>query len=434
MNGTRRGRRLEGVERRPDRGVADGVDLGRDAARRRALDPLARARSGSVIQTPRRRSGASGRSGSGSMSSSSAAVRDPSEPSAKHFCQPTRARPAGVRAEDRAAAQPAGERRVERVVAQRGEHPDRQPAALGQVRVGRVRPVQVRVRRQRPRVVDGDDAERQERERHGHDPALELGAGDRRDVARHEPRGRLVQHALGRAVARRAGSTPPAGSARRPVEPGRRAARRGWRAARGGRAPRTRARRPGATGSRSSAVGQRPQRSDVPAVALEPGIRDRPSAACAAPMRASPSASVAASDRSTWRVASAAPARCRCASVRPGDRHLVGLERDPLGERVGARLERDLGPGERDPAVADADRLDPAEPALAGERGDPPGDRACRAARGQASGSASSATSPARSSPAPSPSASATRALTAHRWPTGSAPARIHSAPPPGKA
>ena len=59
----------------------------------------------------------------------------------------------------------------------------------------------------------------------------------------------------------------------------------------------------------------------------------------------------------------------------PGDRHLVRLEHDPLRERVGARLERDLGAGERDPAVADPDRLDPAEALLAGERGDPAGDQ-----------------------------------------------------------
>ena len=65
-----------------------------DAAGAGPRDTLARP-SGSVIQTPRRWSGGSGRSGSASMSSSSAAVRDPSDPSAKHFCQPTRARPSG---------------------------------------------------------------------------------------------------------------------------------------------------------------------------------------------------------------------------------------------------------------------------------------------------------------------------------------------------
>jgi hypothetical protein len=49
----------------------------------------------------------------------------------------------------------------------------------------------------------------------------------------------------------------------------------------------------------------------------------------------------------------------------PGDGDLVGIEADPLGEWVGARLEVDLGPGERDPPVADADRLDPAEACIA---------------------------------------------------------------------
>ena len=118
----------------------------------------------------------------------------------------------------------------------------------------------------------------------------------------------------------------------------------------------------------------------------------------------------------------------------PGDADLVGLQRDPLGERIGARLEVDLGTGEGDPAVADPDRLDPAEAAVAGERRDPAGDQGVERHRVRPSGSASSAASPSRSSPAPSPSASATRALTAHRWPTGSAPARTHVAPPPGNA
>ena len=101
-----------------------------------------------------------------------------------------------------------------------------------------------------------------------------------------------------------------------------------------------------------------------------------------------------------------------------------------------ARVSRSTSePGERDPAVADADRLDPAEPAVARERRDPSGDEHLERHRRQASaGSASSAASPSRSSPAPSPSASATRAFVAHRWPTGSAPARTHVAPPPGKA
>ena len=46
----------------------------------------------------------------------------------------------------------------------------------------------------------------------------------------------------------------------------------------------------------------------------------------------------------------------------PGDRDLVGFQTDPLRERIGARLEIDLGAGERDAPVADPDGLDPAEP------------------------------------------------------------------------
>ncbi len=57
------------------------------------------------------------------------------------------------------------------------------------------------------------------------------------------------------------------------------------------------------------------------------------------------------------------------------DRDLVGLEGDPFGERVGPRLEVDLRPGERHAPVADPDRLDPAEPVVAGERRDPAGDQ-----------------------------------------------------------
>ena len=164
-----------------------------------ARSTRSRSWSGSVIQTPRRRSGASGRSGSASMSASSAAVRDPSDPSAKHFCQPIRARPRGFAPRIAPLRRPPASAVSRRVVAQRGQHADRQPLELGQARVGGVRPVQLGVRREWSRIVRGDDAERQERERDGHDPALEICAGDRRDVARDQPGGGLVQDTLGRA-------------------------------------------------------------------------------------------------------------------------------------------------------------------------------------------------------------------------------------------
>ena len=51
---------------------------------------------GSVAKIPRSRPAPSGRSGSNVNGSSIAAVRDPSDPSANSFCQPTRARGSGL--------------------------------------------------------------------------------------------------------------------------------------------------------------------------------------------------------------------------------------------------------------------------------------------------------------------------------------------------
>ena len=58
-----------------------------------------------------------------------------------------------------------------------------------------------------------------------------------------------------------------------------------------------------------------------------------------------------------------------------GNGHLVGFEDDPLGMRIGPCLEVHLRPGKGDPAVADSDRLDPAEAGVAGQRGDASGDQ-----------------------------------------------------------
>ena len=312
--------------------------------------------------------------------------------------------------------------------------PEREPAGLGQARVGRIRPRQVGVRRSPPGIVDRDDAEAQQLERDRHDArprGRPAPIGGMWTVTRRV--GRLV---AGRPPARRRASrrmSPPAGSGVSRSTPA--AVERGTarRAARGGRAPtarsdgrarRSRGRRPSASGP----SGRRPSRGP------RATPRGSASATWAARTRARPSASVAASVRSTWRVAAAASREVEVRVGETRDRDLVGLERDPLRERVGPRLEVDLRPGERHPAVADPDRLDPAEPVVAGERRDPAGDQRVERHGVRASGSARSAASPSRSSPAPSPSASATRALTAHRWPTGSAPARIHVAPPPGNA
>ena len=79
--------------------------------------------------------------------------------------------------------------------------------------------------------------------------------------------------------------------------------------------------------------------------------------------------------RSTWRSASRRLGEMEVRVGQARDRHLVGLEGEPPRERVGARLEGDLGAGEGDPPVADADRLDPAEAARPAERGDAAGDQ-----------------------------------------------------------
>src|SRR5260221_7766459 len=122
--------------------------------------------------------------------------------------------------------------------------------------------------------------------------------------------------------------------------------------------------------------------------------------------------------------------------ARDGD--LAGLELEALGMGIGSRLEVDRGTGERDLAGRDPDRLDPAEPGVAGERGDPACDERVEwhqpPPSSQPSGSATRAASASRSRPAPSPTASATRAFGPPRWPASSAPARTHVAPAPWNA
>ena len=130
-----------------------------------------------------------------------------------------------------------------------------------------------------------------------------------------------------------------------------------------------------ARGDRLDVVGRWPAAPaiHVPAVTLEPGVRiARRRVRGADPGQPLDQGGSIGQVDVARRVGRAGEMEVRVGEAR--DRHLVGLERDPLGEWVGSRLERDLGAGEGDPPVADADGLDPAEPALARERGDPPGD------------------------------------------------------------
>ena len=131
--------------------------------------------SGSVIQTPRRRSGGSGRSGSGSMSSSSAAVRDPSEPSAKQL-EPADPGPT-VRIARRAASPLRSPCAMPRTPVRRRAARHGRGAAAGRHRrdagyAGNDQ-LEVRVRGQAARVVDGDDAEREQLVPDGHQRRLQ---------------------------------------------------------------------------------------------------------------------------------------------------------------------------------------------------------------------------------------------------------------------
>ena len=195
------GRRARpGRPRRRSRG--SGVAIPPAAARSRARAD----RSGAVIQTPRRRSGGSGRSASGSIGSSSAAVRDPSVPSAKHF-MPAEAGPAAGRAPSGAPLRSPPAIAVSSASSRmRGVDADRQPAGLGQARVGRDTTSRGPGRERAARVVDRDDAQAEQvaRRRRSTPPRGPPGAM-RRDVDGHEPGRRLVEDALGLAVARRGG-------------------------------------------------------------------------------------------------------------------------------------------------------------------------------------------------------------------------------------
>ena len=124
----------------------------------------------------------------------------PSDPSAKHFCQPDAGAAIGIRAEDVPAPEPAGQRRIEGVFPKRRHDTQRQPARLGEMRIGRIGPLQVGVRRHLAGVVRRDDAEAHHVERRRHERGLELRHADPRDVPKDQPRRTLEQHSLRRTV------------------------------------------------------------------------------------------------------------------------------------------------------------------------------------------------------------------------------------------
>ncbi len=186
---------------------------------------------------------------------------------------------------------------------------------------------------------------------------------------RDEPGGRLVQHPLGRPVVR----APDDAARRVPIGQLRRTDRcvagpqrvmvvcpdRGLPTGR----------------DRFQRVGSRPAAPPirVPAVALEPRVGRQ------ALVRLTQASEPIVEGRGVTEVDMARRHRGLCQVQvgvgQPGDRDLVRLEADALRERVGPCLEVHLGARERDPTVADPDRLDPAEPRVALERGDAAGDQ-----------------------------------------------------------
>ena len=423
MSGTRRGRRREDVERGPDRGVADARGSGSRCRRPPRAATSSRSSSGSVIQTPRRRSGGERPVGLG-LDVVEQRRRPRPERAIGEALLPADPGPAVAgRRRGRAAAEPALDRgrRGRRRAARRGPGP-----AAARARTGGRRPGTTSrgpgPGRAPPGSWHGDDAEREQlAARPRRSPPSSSSARDRRDVTRDEPGGGLVQDALGRAV----GVAPDDAAGRvgrRRVEPGRSRARRGWPAGRGGRAPRTRHRRPGrdaSRGRRRSASGPSDRSPSRGPRARRP---DRPPPR--APRRSGPGPRRASRRRSGRPGGSRRP-RLGEMQVRVGqarDRDLVGLERDPLGERVGARLERrprsrrtrSARRGCRSPRPSRS-RASPARVAIRPVMSMSSGmGQACRVGAAARRGRRGRGRRP-------SPSASATRALTAHRCPTGSA-------------
>ena len=175
-----RRRRLQGVEGGPHGRVADGMDLGRDAAGGCSFDELAETLGLGVPDAAPQL----GRERTVRLGLDVGEERRGPRPERPvgEALHPADARPAvRIVAEHRSAAEAAGERRLERVVAQRRHHAEWQPAGLRQARIGRIRPVEVGVGCQSGRVVDLHDAEAEQLERDGDQRRLQVRLGQGRD-------------------------------------------------------------------------------------------------------------------------------------------------------------------------------------------------------------------------------------------------------------
>ena len=344
----------EDAEDLADRGVADGVDLGRDAAGRRPGDPrpqavgvghphaaalLRRERSVGlrldVLEEGRR--------------------ARPERPVGEALLPADPGTAVRVLAQHGPAPVALLDRGGDRVVAHAGVDPHRQSAGVGQPGVDRERsrsgpgPAPRRPGRgRRPRRGRGADRRSTRWPR----PAR------RRSVAGRgsSPAGTPSRRARPRAARPASGARPRRADRRPRTRRGR--GPHGWPTARGGRGPRcwrdgpvphARGRRPSASGP----IGRCPSRAP-------PATPPAPAPHGPRPAAPDPAASVGASVRSTWRSAIAAWARWRWASVSPGMATWSGSRRM---RRVNgsARVSRNTSdPANADPPVADADGLHPA--------------------------------------------------------------------------
>ena len=312
------------------------VAMPSDAAARRLVAPGA---SGVVSQTPCPSLGGAGSPGDalhrleqGGGPRAERAVGERLEPAEAQAVRAGRARAAARCA---APASPAASSCSARMLA--WTRSPRSPAAAS-APVGLERAAEIVARGQAARVVDGDDAQRDELPgaRAGRRPRS-LGRRRRRD----ERRRRGASPTRG---GRRSGCpassrriTPPCGSERRSSIPASARARAltssaWWSWAQSA------TRRPGAARSRSAAVGQRPSVSgSQPPPSIQPSLAG--ASAAAARTRVDQLVDRPRSPRAPTREpASAASTRWRCASVRPGDRDLVVAR---------GRARRVPGPGER---------------------------------------------------------------------------------------
>ena len=358
----------EDVERGPDRGIADRVDLRGDAAGRCAGDEL-----GQLVGLGHPDAAAAvGRERPVRLGLDVGQERGGPGPerAVGEALLPADLRAAGrVAAERRAASEATLDGRRQRVVPQARVHAQRQTPRLREARVDREGVREVGSGATPPGSWQATTPSDTSSSPTSTMAAARSSGVGRRDVDRDEPGGGLVQHALRRPVRR-----PTDDAARRVVGTeagggeGRVAGPQGVMVVGPQRGAAARC-----DGLELVGGGPAAPSIAVPAVTLQPGVGREGIMRGAQPRQPF-------IERLRVREIDLPPrdGSLREMEVRvgqPGDRDLVGFQADALREWIGPRLEEHLGAGERDAAVADPDRFDPAEPLVALQGRDAAGDQ-----------------------------------------------------------